>query len=127
MHDLNTINRLNAEAFERAISSFQAQGRFVLARYEGAHLVSIETFSSVNELVDAHNTAHAANPVSTGVHFKCFQPVFGVNGRDQSEDRKQPYTLEQLAAFARGVTPPAETTLGDYIARKSALLDDPAA
>lgn len=39
MHDLNTINRLNAEATERSIPALQAQGKFVVAEYHGLHLV----------------------------------------------------------------------------------------
>ncbi len=102
MHDLATINRLNAEAFERGVAAFRAQGRHVLLKYEGLHLVSIETFSTANEVVDAHLRAiEAAGPGERYVCLAPFHPdspeVAQVRGRDQSEDR----------------------TLGDYINRKS--------
>lgn len=45
MNDLNTINRLNAEAFADSIARYQAQGRYVVAEYTGLHLTAIETFS----------------------------------------------------------------------------------
>lgn len=99
MHDLNTLNRLNADAFQRAIQNFQAQGRFVLATYEGLTLTTIESFSSANEMVDAHHAAVQANPATTGTNFKCFQPTAGF--------------------YAAGRTG-ADKTLGDYISRKGA-------
>jgi hypothetical protein len=110
MHDINTINRVNYEAFARAIQNFQAQGRFVLATYEGLTLTTIESFSSANEMVDAHHAAIQANPATTGTNFKCFQPTAGFHAatRDQSEDRRQ-----QLS-------PAEDKTLGDYISRKGA-------
>ena len=116
MHDLNTINRVNYEAFVRAIQNFQAQGRFVLAKYEGLHLVSIETFSSADELVDAHVEALKANPIATGTHFKCFPPVaqFTTAQRDQSEDRKSSATVEELAALGASGPKPVQT-ISDYV------------
>ncbi len=40
MHDLNTINRLNAEASAAAsINAALAGGSFALAKFEGLHLV----------------------------------------------------------------------------------------
>lgn len=117
MHDLNTLNRLNYEAFGQAIKKFQGQGRHVLAKYEGLHLVSIETFSNADELVDAHAQALRAAGTNTGTHFKCFPPVaaFATAQRDQSEDRPCSAFVEELAAL--GAT--GDVTLGDYIARKS--------
>jgi hypothetical protein len=105
MHDINTINRVNYEAFQRAIQNFQAQGRFVLATYEGLTLTTIESFSSANELVDAHAAALKANPATTGTNFKCFQPIpaWHLGARDQSEDRVPP-----------------EHTLGQYLSRRPA-------
>ena len=119
MHDLNTINRLNYENFVRAIQSFQAQGRFVLATYEGLTLTTIESFSSANELVDAHHAAIQANPATTDTSFKCFQPTAGfhVSQRNQSEDRRQQLSLEELAALGRTGE---DKTLGDYLSRKGA-------
>ena len=127
MHDLNTINRLNAEAFEAAIKNFQAQGRYVLAKYEGLTLVSIETFGSADALCDGHYAALEANPPATGTHVKTFPPTAGFHAakRDQSEDRPAGHTVEELAALGRrlvieGANEAPERTLGDYISRKSA-------
>jgi len=119
MHDLNTINKLNAEAFEAAIKNFQAQGRYVLAKYEGLALVSIETFGSADALCDGHYAALEANPPATGTHFKTFPPTAGFHatGRDQSEDRASTQLgLEELAALGRTGE---DKTLGDYITRKA--------
>lgn len=127
MHGLNTLNRLNAEAFEAAIKNFQAQGRYVLAKYEGLTLVSIETFSNADALCDGHYAALEANPPATGTHFKTFPPTAGFHAakRDQSEDRPGSCTVEELAALGRrsvieGANEAPERTLGDYISRKSA-------
>lgn len=41
MNDLNTINRLNAESVVAStLRAARAAGNFVLAKYEGLHLVS---------------------------------------------------------------------------------------
>ena len=127
MHDLNTINRLNAEAFEAAIKNFQAQGRYVLAKYEGLTLVSIKTFSTSDALRDARLAALEINHPATGTHFKTFPPTAGFHAakRDQSEDRPASHTVEELAALGRrsvieGANEAPERTLGDYISRKSA-------
>lgn len=116
MHDLNTINKLNADAFKRSIDRFRAQGRYVLARYEGLHLVSIETFA---ELTAAQLIAEGVEP-NTGERAVIYAPfpqgsaaAALVQGRDQSEDYVK----------ARD----AEKTLGDYYTRKSQLLDTPEA
>lgn len=116
VHDLNTINRLNTEAFETAIKNFQAQGRYVLATYEGLTLTAIETFPSADALSDGHYAALEKNPPATGTNFKTFPPTAGFHAakRDQSEDRQQPLSLERLDQLART----GEKTLGDYIARK---------
>lgn len=120
MHDLNTINKLNANAFEAAIKNFQAQGRYVLAKYEGLTLTGIETFGNTDALCDGHYAALEANPPSTGTHFKIFPPTAGFHaaGRDQSEDRASTQlSLEELAALGRTGE---DKTLGDYISRKGA-------
>jgi hypothetical protein len=103
MHDINTIERKNYEAFQRAVGNFQAQGRYVLCTYEGLHLVSIETFSTADELVDAHSTKVRDTPAGQGAHFKCLQPTAGFHAtqRDQSEDRPQRLSTEELAALSR--------------------------
>ena len=124
MHDLNTINKLNYEAFAKAIANFQAQGRHVLATYEGLTLVSIETFTDADALVDGHGRALAANPPATGTHFKCFPPTaaFYTAKRDQSEDR-HPSVRQFLPVDLADLQPvptPQDKTLGDYIGRKTA-------
>lgn len=117
MHDLNTINRLNAETFTKSIDNFRAQGRFVLARYEGLHLVSIESFSNADQASDAHFAA--TKDAGPGERYVVHAPTaaFYTTQRDQSEDRQAP-SLEQIAAWGRGDS--ADKTLGDYIARKNA-------
>lgn len=87
MHDLNTINRLNAEAFSKSIENFRSQGRWVLAQYEGLHLLSIETFSTAEDAAIALVGAQEAAGPSD--HFKLLSPLPAWHGakRDQSEDR----------------------------------------
>jgi len=99
MHDLNTIHKINAEAFSASISKFQAQGRHVLAKYEGLHLVAIETFTAAEDAILAYGAGVAENAPATGTNFKLFSPTpaFYAARRDQSEDK----------------------TLADYIARKT--------
>jgi hypothetical protein len=111
MHDLNTIARLNAEAVEKSIRHFQGQGRWVLARYEGARIGSVETFSSGNAAQAALDMKPAnAQQGETATIFAPLPAHQVVGRRDQSEDRPQPAQ---------------DITLGDYIARKSAMLDNP--
>jgi hypothetical protein len=114
MHDLNTLNRLNAEAFEKSIRHYQSKGRWVLARYEGLTLVSIETFGELTQAQQALDQA-PANALQ-GERATIFAPLpFNAVGRDQSEDRPQSYTAEELAALGNSST---DKTLGDYIHRK---------
>lgn len=118
MHDLNTINRLNLEAFAESIARHRANGRHVLAKYEGAHLVAIETFSEPLLALEAWEVADAAQ--HGGERNVLYAPTQAAAGdrapvlRDQSEDRQQPYSLEALALLGRT----GEHTLADYIARK---------
>ena len=46
MHDLNTINRINYEAFAADIIKQRAAGKHVVARYEGSRLVEFSTFDT---------------------------------------------------------------------------------
>lgn len=89
MHDLNTINRLNAEAFADSIAKYRAAGRFVLAKYEGVHLVSIETFTDTRQAQDALDAALAEQ--HGGARAVLFTPI----------------------------PAPADVTLADYINRKT--------
>ena len=73
MHDLNTIRRLNFEAFADSIGRYQRQGRWVLATYEGLHLTSIETFSSAEDAAQALVSAQESAPI--GNTFRLFKPI----------------------------------------------------
>jgi hypothetical protein len=90
MHDLNTINRLNAEAFSKAITNYRSQGRYVLARYDGLTLMSIETFSTVGDA--AHALVQAQESAGASEHFDLLSPLpeWHAAKRDQSEDRPTP-------------------------------------
>ena len=115
MHDLNTINRLNNEAFAASIHRYRTDGRFVLAKYEGLHLVSIETFSDQVSANAALDTAMAEQ--RAGARTVLFTPVVEYHdaARNQSEDRAKPRSFEQPAEI--GQRSP-DVTLGDYINRK---------
>ncbi len=115
MHDLNVINRLNAEAFADSIQNYRRQGRWVLAKYEGLALVSIETFT-VQE--DAQAMLDVAVELQHGGERNVlFAPIPTVAPLKASD-------FPVLAGTAP-VRPAEEKTLGDYITRKSALLDNP--
>ena len=90
MHDLNTINRINYEAFAESIQKYRAAGRFVLVKYEGSHLVGIETFGDQHSAGLAFDSAAAA--LHGGERNVLFTPIV---------ERKPDFTL------------------ADYIARKS--------
>lgn len=96
MHDLNTINKINAGAFAASIASYRSQGRFVLARYEGTHLVSIETFSEQAPAQVALDSAVSAQ--HGGERNVLFTPI----------------TARLPAEIPQQTT---EKTLGDYINR----------
>lgn len=119
MQDLNTINRLNAEAFAASIQNYRRQGRWVLAKYAGLHLESIETFlvqSDAQAAFDAEASKRDAS--GRAVLFTPFPVSEPTPVRDQSEDRLQRYTPEQLAALGRSKAKP-DVTLSDYINRKT--------
>ena len=65
MHDLNTIQRLNAEAFGEAVENFRRQGRFVIATYSGIALVSIETFTDEGDAMRAFADFQPEDPSNT--------------------------------------------------------------
>ena len=86
MHDLNTINARNEAAHGRAIQLERAAGRWVVARYEGAHLVSHDSYTEPPVV---------ASGVSDGAGGRVFvlaplskDKAALVRGRDQSEDRR---------------------------------------
>lgn len=84
MHDLNTINRLNYEAHVASISAARAEGKFVVAKYEGLHLIITENF-------DEAPVVKSGATDSTGGRVQVFEPFSDAEraayaGRDQSED-----------------------------------------
>lgn len=86
MHDINTINKLNAEAHAKSITTAQQAGLWVIAKYSGLHLLSTTSFNSAHEaqafLEDEESKGIAGN------HYRRFDPiVYPVGHRDQSEDR----------------------------------------
>lgn len=74
MHGLETIVKQNQTRFEKAIDTYRSQGRWVLAKYTGLHLVSIETFGSAEEAAPEY--AKAFNII--GEHAKLLPPDPGV-------------------------------------------------
>lgn len=68
MHDLNTLSRLNAEAYADAIANLRSQGRDVVATYSGATLMAIESFSLPAQAA----AALAAPTASPDEHRKLF-------------------------------------------------------
>lgn len=65
MHDLNTISKLNAEAFGEAVENFRRQGRFVIATYSGLALVSIETFTDEGDAMRTFADFQPEDPSNT--------------------------------------------------------------
>ena len=101
MHDLNTINRLNYEAFAEGINKHRTAGRHVLAKYAGLHLVSIETFSdqpSAQAAFDAEVEKRSGSERTV-----LFAPI-------------TPYVVEDGRLRSNA---PADLTIGDYINRKT--------
>ena len=75
MHDLNTINRLTAEAVERSIPQHLAAGRTVVAEYAGLHFVGFETFSGDNADTEAQARADEINSRGDSSHAKIVRPT----------------------------------------------------
>lgn len=73
MNDLNTINRLNAEAIERDIPRQLAAGKIVVAEYTGLHFVGYETFSGPNAEAEAQAKLAQIECQATG-HGKILRP-----------------------------------------------------
>jgi hypothetical protein len=69
VHDLNTIKRLNFEAFAQSIGKYQAAGKHVLAVYEGMHLTSIETFTDAAEAQVRFDTVNSKRDGQTARLF----------------------------------------------------------
>lgn len=119
MHDLNTINRLNEQAHGKAIERWRSEGKYVVASKQGLTLIGAAPFDTAEQAarVKANLEASPLNR-NTGFTVEVLAPTaphYSVT-RDQSEDRRQPWTLEELAALGRTGE---EKTLGEYIARKA--------
>lgn len=98
MHGLETIVKQNQTRFEKAIDNYRSQGCWVLAKYDGLHLVSIEAFGSAEEAGPTYAAAH--NVIGERAKLLPPTPERYAAQRDQSEDR---------------AVKPAPVTLGDYI------------
>lgn len=104
MHDLGTINRLNAEAHAASINRVRATGKYVVPHYDGLTLMSFRSFDTLEEA-----KAHSLEALEASEHRSILGPLpsFAGTGRDQSEDRAQPRNLAELAALgARSVGDP---------------------
>jgi hypothetical protein len=99
MHDLNTINRLNAETVGQTAQRERAAGKHVVVKFTGLHAVGYETYSTLDAAKEAYDAA-VDSVASPDVRYVLLAPLSEaeaavVRGRDQSEDR----------------------TLGDYVQR----------
>lgn len=95
MNDLNTINRLNTEAWADNIARARAAGKHVLAYKSGLHVTGFIVFSSADE-VQLHTTGEGElSPDVTRHYYAPTTPSVESLLREQSEDR----------------------TLGDYVSR----------
>lgn len=119
MHDLNTINRLNNEALDKAVRNFQAQGRTVVVRRDGLAITSFETFSTLEAAKLALEGRPANKLQGESADILLPLPGFAAAQRDQSEDRPSSQTVEALTAYGASSPARADITLGDYINRKT--------
>jgi cobyrinic acid a,c-diamide synthase len=55
MHDLHTINQLNAEAHAASIETACAAGKYVVAEYTGLHLMTTQVFDDEAAATKAMN------------------------------------------------------------------------
>jgi len=81
MNDLNTINRLNAEAVTSQLGSsiplLQAQGKYVVAEYAGLHILSFETFSGEGAKDRAEAKLFELNSKADSTSGRLFAPDAG--------------------------------------------------
>lgn len=96
MHDLNTINRLNFEAFGDKVAQARAAGKHVLVYYAGLAITHVQTYDTAEQVREATGSEELAADVTR----RYFAPSVQTHNltRDQSEDR----------------------TLADYVARVNA-------
>ena len=80
MNDLNTINRLNAEAVEANIPNEQAKGKFVVSEFSGLHFVGYSTHATEAEAhAKALNIGRPSNPSGRSQVFVPTNPAFTVS------------------------------------------------
>lgn len=84
MHDLNTIIRLNEAQHAREITLARAAGKWIVARYEGLHLISHETFTEQPVTQPSDDGAGGRTVVLAPLSD---DEAAAARGRDQSEDR----------------------------------------
>lgn len=105
MHDLNTINRVNAEAHAADINAARRQGKHVVGYFDGLHLMGFVAYNTAAEAAKIRD--HLTVAGERRVVYEPIKPAYDRGTaraaalRDQSEDRRQPYSLEQLAALGR--------------------------
>lgn len=101
MHDLNTLNRLNADAFNAAPTAARRAGKHVVTVREGLTLASFTQHDTDVEAQGQRVKLQAER--APGRTVQVFGPLDEPFARrDQSEDRA-----------------PAAGTLGEYIAQKA--------
>lgn len=85
MHDLNTIIRRNEAQHGREITLARAAGKWVVAHYEGLHLISHQTYTEPP--VVASGTGDGSGGRVFVLAPLSADEAAAVRGRDQSEDR----------------------------------------
>ena len=87
MHDLNTIARLNEDAFQKGINTDRSLGKFVVLHKTGLHVVSYDNFNTLDAATGF--LAACAQLDSPDVQRVLLEPDASLVGlRDQSEDRE---------------------------------------
>lgn len=69
MRDINDIIQQNNDTWRPVIDNLVRQGRYVVAQYDGLHLVSIESFSDLRRAQDAADHVNAAVGSRSELHF----------------------------------------------------------
>ena len=73
MHDLNTLNKLNADQFATWAQGLRNSGRHVLVTYEGLSIVGLESYADRDEAFAKFNEVQQA--ATAGQHFKLMLPA----------------------------------------------------
>ena len=64
MHDLNTINRLNFEAFGDKVAQARAAGKHVLVYYAGLAITHVQTYDTAEQVREATGSEELAADVT---------------------------------------------------------------